>query len=81
MRNNQALSSNALRLLRQLAGVVLSSTRDLVADTGLSPHQGKRAVRELSSSGMISSFEAVGPVAAVPWHWATEEWPGPGPGH
>lgn len=69
---NKALSSNGFRLLRQLVGTVLSSTRDLVINTGLSADQGKRGVRELSNAEMISGTEAVGPVVPVPWHWATE---------
>ena len=72
MEKPKSLSSNALRLLRQLVGTVLSTRRDLVADTELSPDQAKRGIRELSRAGMISSVEAVGPVAAVPWHWANE---------
>ena len=73
MKEPKLLSSNARRLLAQILRAVLSSTRELVADTGLSPDQGKRGLRELAEAEMTSSAEVGGVLTPVPRHWATEK--------
>ena len=73
MEKRKPLSSNAFRLLGQLLRTVLSSTTDLVADTGLSRDQAKRGLRELAGRGVILSAEVGGLLPAVPRHWVTEK--------
>ena len=73
MEKPKPLSSHASRLLTRIVRAVLSSTKELAADTGLSPDQGKRGLRELTKTGMISSAEVGALLPPVPRYWASEK--------
>ena len=73
MEKPKPLSSHASRLLTRIVRAVLSSTKEVVADAGLSPDQAKRGVRELTKTGMISSAEVGALLPPVPRYWASEK--------